>query len=1205
MKMKTSSIAFRLGFFCAFMLLSLAGVGIGNWVTLKSTYESQSETLDHEASLANSIDLARDAQVNFKIQVQDFKDILLRGQDPDFFQKYLKEFNKQYEATQTDLKKLDTEFTVLGMDLALVEEIRINHQELNNVYLNSLKQFDASKPENIYNIDRQLRGIDRIPTERMDNMVAYVQAQSARLRREASRQTKANFENTTKWIFIIITLAFIIGLTITVKMIHTIRRQLALALDLTQALTRGTSQKLEVVKAISDGNLDQELIATPLPFIDNNFLSNDEIGDMVRDVLEMSALQSQLDAAFIKMSVSLRQNRAAELANDWLKSGQNELNTIMEGEQDTAQQASKVLAFLIDRVHAAAGLFYLHDESSNQLKLLINQGSDKDPLKMIAKESGLIGRALEQEKIIELNDVPAEYLPVASGWGNATPCSVLVIPLINGWKCIGAVELGSFHHFSALELDFLNSVKESIAIGFDVNLSRLRTVVLLEETRQQTEELQVQQEELQQSNEELEERAEMLEQQREQIRIKNQEVELASAENRRKNVELEIVSKYKSEFMANMSHELRTPLNSMLILSGLLKENKDKSLTDKQVEYAATINNAGKDLLNLINDILDLSKVEAGQIEFSYGDIRPAEICSAMSGLFTVAAEHKGLAFHTEVADNLPATLYLDVHRIQQILKNLIANALKFTEAGNVKLKIYSPAAQDNPLISPAIAFSVSDTGIGVPMDKQSLIFDAFKQADGGISRKYGGTGLGLSISLRLARKMDGELLMTSVEGKGSSFTLYLPQRANLAVQDPASKNQADRLPSESTQALMIGDDRKGLQPNAHSILIIEDDINFAKILLNFVRERGFYGIVGGDGETGINLAQQYLPCAILLDVKLPKMTGWEVIENLKGSRKTQHIPVHFITSHEDKKRALDLGAAGFVMKPVNQSQLESIFEGLEQSLEKSVKKLLIIEDDEVESHSMLALFSQREISVSIVTEGKQAIELMSDHSFDCIVLDLDLSDGSGSDVLQHIHQRDPLKRIPVIIYSGQEAHLEREKKLQHYAQSIIIKGSKSPERLLDEVTLFLHMVDTRLESPDVTTNGSAHHTINSLAGKKVLLVDDDMRNIFSLSSLLSNAGINVIEAENGLDALASLNEHSDIDLVLMDIMMPEMDGYEAMRAIRKQPHFYQLPIIAMTAKAMLGDQQKCLDAGANDYISKPIDALKLISMLQVWITRK
>ena len=462
-----------------------------------------------------------------------------------------------------------------------------------------------------------------------------------------------------------------------------------------------------------------------------------------------------------------------------------------------------------------------------------------------------------------------------------------------------------------------------------------------------------------------------------------------------------------------------------------------------------------------------------------------------------------------------------------------------------------------------------------------------------------------MSISLQLARKMGGQLLLTSVEGQGSCFTLYLPQWANQATQDLPEKIRADRPAPGSAPALTIADDRKGLQSNAHSILIVEDDVNFAKILLNFVRERGFYGIVASDGETGINFAQQYLPSAILLDVKLPKMTGWEVIENLKISKKTQHIPVHFITSDEDKKRAMELGAAGFVTKPVNQTQMEHIFQGIEHSLEKSVKKLLIVEDDEIQSRSMLELFSQREIAISLATGGEQAMELISNHLFDCVVLDLDLRDGSGSQVLQHIHRRAPSNRVPVIIYSGQEAHLEKEKKLQHFAQSIIIKGAKSQERLLDEVNLFLHMVDTHLESPDAAANSPAHQTINSLTGSKILLVDDDMRNIFSLSSLLNNAGINVIEAENGLDALARLDEHNDIDLILMDIMMPEMDGYEAMRAIRKRPDFYQVPIVAMTAKAMLGDQQKCLDAGANDYISKPIDTPKLISMLQVWITRK
>ena len=947
MKLNTSSIGVRLGLFAAFILLSLAAVGWENWYSLKLANEKHIAALNREAAMANSIDLARNAQVNFKIQVQDFKDILLRGQDPGYYQQYLQEFNRQHAATQFDLKRLESQFAELGLNTLLVQEIRINHQELYGIYLNALKQFDPKKPDNIYLIDRQLHGIDRIPTLKMDNVVSYVVVEAKRLRDETARETQTAFQTTTEWLFAVIVIALLIGLSATIRLIKTIHRQLALVLDLTRVLNTGTAEKLQVVKAIAEGNLDQNLISTPMPYIDNSYLSADEIGDMVRDVLGMSTLQTQLDTAIIKMSASLRHNREIESANDWLKSGQNELNKILQKDQEAAELANDVLTFLINKFNAAAGLFYLHDELTAQYHLKANYGSDaaggRAPLETIGKGERLIGQALEQEKIIQLDNVPADYLPVASGWGSAKPVSVLIIPLINGWKCMGAIELGSFQPVSQLELDFLNIVKENIAIGFDVNLSRQQTVMLLEETRQQAEELRMQQEELQQSNEELEERAEMLEQQREQIRTKNDAVERVSAENKRKNSELETVSKYKSEFMANMSHELRTPLNSMLILSGLLKDNKDKNLSDKQLEYAATINNAGKDLLNLINDILDLSKVEAGHVEFHYAEVRPQDILSAMSMLFAAAAEHKQLTFNVNVAVGVPEYLKIDLQRTQQILKNLISNALKFTEHGAVTLNIFVPTAAQNPLPVPAFAFSVTDSGIGIAIDKQNLVFDAFKQADGGISRKYGGTGLGLSISQQLARKMGGELLVESVAGQGSTFTLFLPDRQVAAIAQP-----------------------------------------------------------------------EFIPVD-----------------------RTRPIPGNDLTSMQAATAA----------------------------------------------------------TTSMQTEF-------------------------------------------------------------------------------------------------------------SSTGKTVLLVDDDMRNIFSLSSLLEQAGIKVIEAENGLEALAKLDIYSNIDLVLMDIMMPEMDGYEAMRAIRLNPAQARLPIIAMTAKAMLGDQQKCLDAGANDYISKPIDPQKLISMLQVWIAK-
>ena len=938
MKLNTSGIGVRLGLFAGLLLLGLALVGLENWYSLKLTNEKHIAALNREAAMADSIDLARDAQVNFKIQVQDFKDILLRGQDPDYYQKYLQEFNQQHEATQLDLRRLETEFTVLGLNPLPVQEIRVNHQDLYSIYLNALKQFDPKKPDNIYLIDQQLRGIDRIPTLKMDNVVSYVVAESKRLRETTARETATSFQTTTAWLCGVIALALLIGAIATFRLINNIQRQMALALDLTRVLNRGTAEKLQVVKAIAAGNLELDLVSTPMPYIDNSYLSPDEIGDMVRDVLGISTLQAQLDTAIVTMSASLRHNRDIEAANDWLKSGQNELNKILQRDHDAAQIANEVLRFLINKFNAAAGLFYLYHEHTGQFQLKANYGSDRPPVETISKGERLIGQALEQEKIIQLDNVPAHYLSVASGWGSATPSSLLVIPLINGWKCIGAIELASFQPVTQLELDFLHLVKESIAIGFDVNLSRQQTVMLLEETSQLAEELRVQQDVLQQSNEELEQRAEILEEQREQIRAKNDAVERVSAENMRKNSELEVVSKYKSEFLANMSHELRTPLNSMLILSGLLKDNRDHNLSGKQVEYATTINNAGKDLLNLINDILDLSKVEAGHLEFHYAEIRPQDILSAMSMLFAAAAEHKQLKFNVSIATGVPDTLQIDLQRTQQILKNLIGNALKFTDRGAIGLTIFIPGATQNPLPVAALAFAVSDTGIGIAADKQNLVFEAFKQADGGISRKYGGTGLGLSISQQLAHKMDGELLLESVAGQGSTFTLFLP----------AVRTEIGHSPT-------------------------------------------------------------------------PALTRSEITPPSAATAPPLVLP-------------------------------------------------------------------------------SAPIALQSDFA---------------------------------------------------------------------------------------------------LAGKKVLLVDDDMRNIFSLSSLLEQAGINVIEAENGLEALSRLDTHADIDLVLMDIMMPEMDGYEAMRAIRLNPALAELPVIAMTAKAMPGDEQKCLDAGANDYISKPINAQKLMSILQ------
>ena len=994
---------------------------------------------------------------------------------------------------------------------------------------------------------------------------------------------------------------------------RSVKQSLQQAVTAVQKLIEGSGDKVRVAEAIGAGDLSQEPVLSEPLKVDLTQLPDDEIGVLITAAVHLSEVQSTLEKTFQKMTQSLRQDRETVRAMDWLKSGQNELNGLMRGEQEVAGIANKVLAYLAEYLHAGVGALYLHDADREELYL--SAAYAYAPRNAARERFGLgeslIGQAAREHRIIRLKDVPRDYLPIGSALGESIPKVISVIPLLHGKRLVGAIELASFREFTAIELEFLEAAREAIAIGLDMTLARHVMADLLEETQQQTEELRMQQEELQQSNEELEERAQMLEQQREKIRVSGQLTEAANEKLRQQAEELNRVSTYKSEFLANMSHELRTPLNSLLILSNLLAQNKEGNLTDKQTEFAATIHGAGKDLLDLISDILDLSKVEAGQMQLNFSALPVSGLCETLRALFTPVAKQKKLALLLRADEDVPTVFQGDEQRVQQILKNLVSNALKFTAQGEVTVRVFMPAGQDNPLPVRAIAFAVCDTGIGIPADKQQLIFQAFQQADGSISRKYGGTGLGLSISLQLARAMQGDIRMSSLEGEGSVFTLYLPLEC-AGEQVPVENKRAfvtsaavAPLPVQREESTFFAealpDDRGRLTQGDKSILIIEDDLGFAGILQDMIRKRGFSVLVAANGESGVALADRFVPSAIVLDVMLPSIDGWRVMSSLKDNPRTRHIPVHFITCVEDRQKALSMGAIGFATKPVSMEQLNGVLQTIEKSIAKSVKQLLIVEDQAVEAKSLVALLEEDGVETTVAASGDEAIALLSTGSFDCMVLDLGLPDMSGLGLLERIAADESMRRIPVIVHSGRELNHEDERKLRRYTESIIIKGARSPERLLNEVALFLHLVESNLHPDKQRMIRTAIDKEAMLEGRKVLLVDDDMRNIFSLSSILAEKNMQVIEAENGLEAIARLNEHPDVAVVLMDIMMPQMDGYTAMRAIRKDPRFATTPIIAMTAKALKGDHEKCIEAGASDYIAKPIEMEKLFSLIRVW----
>ena len=760
--------------------------------------------------------------------------------------------------------------------------------------------------------------------------------------------------------------------------------------------------------------------------------------------------------------------------------------------------------------------------------------------------------------------------------------------------------------------------------------------------REQREELQTNNEELQTQQEELAASNEELNAQQEELRVTNIELEerTHALENSKQDLEekaqaLELSTRYKSEFLANMSHELRTPLNSLLILSQLLADNKNGNLTNKQVEYARTINNAGSELLSLINDILDLSKVEAGKMEVHAEDVSLADFMETIEHKFRHVANDKGLALAITVADDLPTVLYTDVQRLTQILNNLISNALKFTAKGEIKLIVQRPSKEVVGFLSEigletakTIAINVSDTGIGIPKEKQETIFEAFKQADGSTSRRYGGTGLGLSISRRLSQLLGGDLQLFSEEGKGSTFALYLPDRGESEVQQfnssevppfPApAQSQTDEVqtailsnetmtptaPNDVMPAENIIDDRNDLTSGDNSLLIIEDDRKFSMTLMELAREKDFKCLIAEDGKAGLQLAEQYQPHAIILDVGLPQMDGWTVMEKLKDNPKTRHIPVHFMSADEQERDAKKMGAIGYLLKPINMKQLGDAFQKIERFITNTVKHILIVVDNESRQQKMLDLVESVDVQPTVAVTMAEALQQLHTTLFDCIVLDLDIEQGIGIQFLEQLRHEEELSQIPVIIYAERDLTQQEDALLQRYDNNLTVKAVKSPERLLDETTLFLHQVEAHLSVDKRDMLRIVHDKEAILKDKKVLVVDDDTRNLFALVTVLEDKDMEVVVGKNGVEALQSLEEHSDIDLVLMDIMMPEMDGYEAMQEIRKQSCYRKLPIIALTAKAMKSDKAKCIEAGANDYLAKPVDTDKLISLMRVWLYR-
>ncbi|MFZ3341954.1 MAG: HAMP domain-containing protein [Terriglobales bacterium] len=943
-------------------------------------------------------------------------------------------------------------------------------------------------------------------------------------------------------------------------------------------------------------------------------------GDLTRSIqVEASGEVAELKDNINTMINNLRLTTERNTEQDWLKTNLARFTGMLQGQRDLTTVGRMMLSELVPLVNAQQGVIYqMESEEAAGMVLLSAFASDgaDGHLRRLSPGEGLIGQCAAEKRRMLINDLPPNTVPIRSGLFEAVPRNVIVLPVLFEDSVKAVIELASLGTFTASHLAFLEQLTASIGIVLNSIEATMQTESLLKQSQQLATELQTQQRELQQTNEQLAQKAQQLAEQNVEVERKNQEIEQARRALEEKAKELALTSKYKSEFLANMSHELRTPLNSILVLGQQLGDNPEGNLSAKQVEFARTIHGAGTDLLNLISDILDLSKIESGTVSVEAEEIFFGSVLEMVARPFRHEADNRKLTFEVATDQHLSRSMVTDSKRLQQVLKNLLSNAFKFTEEGGVRLTV-SPAksgwSHDHPILGSAaavIAFEVADTGIGIPAEKQRIIFEAFQQADAGTSRKYGGTGLGLAISRELANLLGGEIQLSSVPSHGSTFTLYLPQTyVGPAMNVPERSSptlpvQLAKLTVSEEPAQSVPDDRETLSPEDSVLLIVEDDPHYARVLCDLSRDKGFKVLVARRGSEALSLAHEFHPAAISLDVFLPDMLGWTVLNHLKQDPATRHIPVQMLTLDEDRHHGLARGAFSFVTKPTTPEGLEAALTRLKEYSRPRRKRLLVVEDNPAEQLSIRELLGYDDIDVTTVSTGAEALAAVESENFDCAVLDLRLPDMSGFEILERFRDNPALSDLPVIVFTGRELSSEEDAQLHTLARSVVVKNVESPERLLDETSLFLHRVVSDLPIEKQRMLDRLHRSDDALVGKKVLVVDDDVRNIFALSSVLERRGMSVLTAGTGRQAIDLLESTPDVTIVLMDIMMPEMDGYETMQVIRQKSALRRLPIIALTAKAMKGDREKCLEAGASEYLAKPVNTDQLLSALRTWLHR-
>ncbi len=1180
-------------------LLLLLVSSVASYISIKNLIDSSKmlrESNYRIAALSSTISMVKDAETGQR-------GYLLTGDS-----RFLDPYNAAKEKIETQIDELDKEFAdspALSRNLTKLREnieTRINILDQNLQYK---KRNNEVTTEQLFSGKKHMDEIRRI--------VTMMQNDEQKILNERT-ETMNRFAAFTPWLIIFSSL---------------------LAIAITLIFYRKVAQDYD-----EKSNLSEELELKNVE-AENRLVAINEVAEKISsgnyDILkDIDAAKNlgNVAAPLHGMASSLKTNFRILEEKEWLSSSTAQLTDRMMGEKSIEEFASDVLNTLTQFTDSDMAAVYIHQEDNN-LHFASGYAVSSDTKQTIKVGEGIVGQAFKDRKTILVRNIADEESTISYATGSTKPKNIIAIPITRYKIPLGVIELGSTHDYTDLELEFLDNIAENVGISFFAVESRTKLQELLEETQAQSEELQtqhseleninaeleaqsqkllaseeelrVQQEELMQSNQELEERSSLLEE-------KNALIEQHNLDIQQKSLELEQSTKYKSEFLANMSHELRTPLNSILLLSKLMTESED--LDEQYVEYAEVMQNSGQGLLTLIDEILDLSKIEAGKMTLNIYDVPVLEITKDMELMFRPMAAQKDLELNIEIAADVPQNITTDKQRIEQILKNLLSNALKFTSKGSVALKV--SREKENQL-----RFTVKDTGIGIAADKLKMVFEAFQQADGSTQRKYGGTGLGLSISRELARLLGGNIELKSTENVGSEFSLIVPADLENYQEEEITEPVLPEIPElktvpsinqpEQPQRFIaenipqpVEDDRDTITDGDKVILIIEDDTDFAKILLKYTRSKNYKGVVAVRGDSGIELAEHFKPIAILLDIQLPVMDGWQVMEALKSNPVTKPIPVHMMSSMKMKQESLLKGAVDFINKPFALEQMQEMFKKLEHALNKSPKKVLIVEENEHHAKALNYFLTAHNINSEVSKSVTDSIDSLQNHDIDCVILDMGVPDKTAYETLETIKENKGLEQLPIIVFTGKNLSKGEESRIKKYADSIVVKTAHSYQRILDEAGLFLHLVEEKNKKADGNPKFAALTELrNILKDKTVLVADDDVRNIFSLTKALELHGMKVIPAMDGKEAMQLLEKNPEIDVVLMDMMMPEMDGYETIREIRASAKFRHLPVLAVTAKAMMGDREKCIAVGASDFISKPVDIDQLISLLRVWLYDK